>query len=118
VRFEQAGLVADLGHEGFADAAAADRNLELIVSATRFDASDEGCEQRNCKCATPHWFLPQAAKVPRPILQPHGQERIEDEPREQDQPRIAVGLEHDQAVEGIVDVEPDDLPGEVRGKGE
>src|SRR5262249_59210270 len=77
VPFEQAGLVADLGHEGFADAAAADRNLELIVSASRFDASDEGCEQRDCKCATPHWFLPQAAKVPRPILQPHGQERIE-----------------------------------------
>jgi len=36
VPFEQAGLVADLGHEGFADAATADRDLEVVPGASRF----------------------------------------------------------------------------------
>src|SRR5262249_61939411 len=36
MRVEQAGLVADLGDEGLADAAPADRDLELILGASRF----------------------------------------------------------------------------------
>ena len=36
VPFEQAGLVADLGDEGLADAAPADRDLEVIPGASRF----------------------------------------------------------------------------------
>jgi hypothetical protein len=36
VPVEQAGLQADLGDEGLADATPADRDLELILGASRF----------------------------------------------------------------------------------
>src|SRR6266545_3586029 len=45
-------------------------------------------------------------------------DRIQREPREQDEAGIAVRLEHRQAIDGIVDVEPCDLPDEVRGEDE
>ena len=35
VPVEQAGLVADLGDEGFANAAPADRDLELVLGASK-----------------------------------------------------------------------------------
>jgi hypothetical protein len=41
---------------------------------------------------------------------------VEHQAREQDQSRVAVGFEDGEAVVGIGDVEPNDLPGQMRRK--
>jgi hypothetical protein len=40
---------------------------------------------------------------------------VEDQPETQQQPGIAVRFEASQAITGVVDLEAQDLPGEVRG---
>src|SRR5258708_2085397 len=46
MRLEQAGLVTDLGNEGFANAASADGDLKLLVRATRLGQPDDRCDCR------------------------------------------------------------------------
>src|SRR5262249_4784915 len=46
------------------------------------------------------------------------QDRIEGEPGEQDQPGVAVRLEHHETLQRVLDVEPRDLPGEMGGESE
>lgn len=45
-------------------------------------------------------------------------DRLQHESRKQDQARIAVGFEHGEAIVGIGDIEPDDLPGKMCSEGE
>ena len=59
-----------------------------------------------------------ALEPPLPTLRlrrPH--HRVDQQSRKQQQPRIAVRLEQPQAQRGIADLEPHDLPGQMRGEG-
>ena len=44
--------------------------------------------------------------------------RVEQQSGKQDQTGVAIGFEQRKAEIGIGDIEPDDLPGQVRGEGE
>ena len=46
------------------------------------------------------------------------QRRVEQQAGEQDQAGVAVGFEHSEAIVGVGDIEADDLPAEMGGKGE
>ena len=43
--------------------------------------------------------------------------RVEQQSGKQDEARVAIGFEQREAEIGIGDIEPDDLPGQVRGEG-
>ena len=60
---EQAGLVADLGDEGFADAAPADRDLELVLGMTgrARRPSHDGRERRSRNPCRPHDSSPRVS---------------------------------------------------------
>ena len=45
------------------------------------------------------------------------QRGVQHQAGEQDQTRVAVGLEHREAIVGIADIQAGDLPGEMGGEG-
>ena len=61
VLVEQAGLVADLGDEGLADAAPADRDLEPLLGLAGLPGRQhcDGGERRRPEPCTPHVALPE-----------------------------------------------------------